>query len=260
MRVGPLLALWLALLPAHVWADDLPQGFVRLSKVAPAIATDTRYARAFNFTGAVVPGYEAAECILRDAVAEALLRVEARLNADGYGLILWDCYRPVRAVQHFADWAETGAGPDMGSYFFPDLRREDLTLQGYVARKSSHSTGTAVDLGLIRLADPQMRPTETFGTRCDAPFDARPPETGEDMGTAFDCFSPLSGEGADVSAEAQANRHRLAQAMTSEGFQGYSAEWWHFRLPLDGAKPADFPVTKASRKGPRIVIPELTFP
>jgi zinc D-Ala-D-Ala dipeptidase len=234
----------------------MPKGFVRLSKVAPAIATDIRYARAFNFTAAVVPGYEAGECILRDRVAQALLRVEARLNADGYGLILWDCYRPIRAVRHFADWAETGSGPDMGSYFFPDLRREDLTPQGYVARKSSHSTGTAVDLGLIRLSDLEMRPTDSLSVRCDAPFEARPPETGLDMGTAFDCFSPQSGEGADISSEAQANRRRLAQAMAAEGFQAYAAEWWHFRLPFDGAEAADFPVTKASPPGPRIVIEE----
>jgi zinc D-Ala-D-Ala dipeptidase len=260
VRAGPLLALWLAFWPGLSQADDLPRGFVRLSKVAPTIATDIRYARAFNFTWAVVPGYEAGECILRDKVARELKRVEARLNADGYGLILWDCYRPIRAVRHFADWAETGNGPDMGSYFFPDIRREDLTPQGYVARKSSHSTGTAVDLGLIRLSDLQMRPTESLGTRCDAPFDARPPETGLDMGTAFDCFSPRSGDGADIPPEAQANRHRLTQAMAAEGFQGYSAEWWHFRLPLDGAEPADFPVTKAPRKGPRIFINGIMVP
>lgn len=260
MKVGAILALWLFVFPAQASADDLPKGFVRLSAVAPEIATDIRYARAFNFTGAVVPGYQANECILRDKVAQALVRVEARLNADGYGLILWDCFRPIRAVRHFADWAETGNGPDMGSHFFPDLRREDLTPQGYVARKSSHSTGTAVDLGLIRLSDLQIRPTEDFGTRCDAPFDSRPPETGVDMGTAFDCFSPLSGEGAAVKAEARTNRHRLAQAMAAEGFQGYSAEWWHFRLPLGGAEAADFPVTRTSRKGPRIFIQELMFP
>ena len=260
MRRGRFLALCLSLLSAPVWADDLPAGFVRLSQLEPAIVTDIRYARAFNFTGAVVPGYEAGECILRDEVARAILRVEARLNADGYGLILWDCYRPIRAVRHFADWAETGDGPDLGSYFFPDLRRQDLTPQGYVARRSSHSTGTAVDLGLIRLSDLQMRPTESLGTRCDAPFDSRPPETGLDMGTAFDCFSPRSGDRADIPPEARANRHRLTQAMTAEGFQGYSAEWWHFRLAIDGAEAADFPVTKSSRKGPRIVINGMIFP
>jgi zinc D-Ala-D-Ala dipeptidase len=239
------LALWL--FPVVVSADDLPAGFVRLSELAPAIAQDIRYARAFNFTGAVVPGYEADECILRKEVALALIRVEARLNDEGYALILWDCYRPTRAVEYFATWAETGAGPDMGPYFFPDLSRGDLIPQGYIARRSSHSTGTAVDLGLIRLADLQMRPTEDMSVRCDAPFDLRPPETGLDMGTAFDCFSPLSGAEADIPPEARANRRRLADAMAVEGFRGYAAEWWHFRLPLAGDEAADFPVTKAPR-------------
>lgn len=249
-----LLALVLVWTASEAVARDLPDGFVRLSAIAPHIAQDMRYARAYNFTGAIVPGYEAAECILLEPVAAALIRVEARLNAEGYGLILWDCYRPMRAVRHFADWAETGAGPDLGGFFFPDISRADLAPQGYVARRSSHSTGTAVDLGLIRLQDLEMRPSDTFGIRCDASFDLRPPETGVDMGTAFDCFSPLSGEGADLPSDARSNRQLLAQAMEAEGFDGYSAEWWHFHLPVAGAEPADFPVTKAMSTIPRIEI------
>jgi D-alanyl-D-alanine dipeptidase len=239
------LLLAVSLLPAQAQADALPEDWVRLSDIAPGIAQDIRYARAFNFTGAIVPGYEAGECILRDPVAQALIRAEAQLNADGYGLILWDCYRPVRAVQHFADWAESGIGPDMGSYFFPDLARTDLAPKGFIARRSSHSTGTAVDLGLIRLGDRVQRPVGTPQVRCDAPFADRPAETGLDFGTAFDCFSPLSGSAYALSTEALTNRARLADALAAEGFTGYDAEWWHFRLPLADAGPADFPVTAA---------------
>ncbi len=248
MRRLPALAfgLW----PGLGLADGLPDGFVRLSSLAPGIAQDIRYARAFNFTGAPVPGYAAGECVLRDKVAEALIRVEAHLNAEGYGLIVWDCYRPVRAVDHFATWAETGEGPDMGGYFFPNLERGDLAPQGYIARRSAHSTGTAVDLGLIRLDDLIMLPFVAEDVRCDAPFALRPAESSLDMGTTFDCFSPLSGAGAEVSEEAHANRERLSSAMAAEGFQGYAAEWWHFRLPLDGAAVADFPVTEAPRSAP----------
>jgi zinc D-Ala-D-Ala dipeptidase len=236
-------ALALGLVPGFAFADDLPPGFVRLSALAPDIAQDIRYARAFNFTGAPVPGYDAAECILREEVATALIRVEARLKVDGYGLILWDCYRPTRAVDHFAAWAEDGHGPDLGDYFFPDLARGDLIPQGYIARRSAHSKGTAVDLGLIRLGDPPMLPSSADGGRCDASFSERPAETGLDMGTAFDCFSPLSAGAAEVTPQARANRNRLSAAMKTEGFHGYAAEWWHFRLPLDGAA-ADFPITR----------------
>jgi D-alanyl-D-alanine dipeptidase len=221
-------------------ARALPPGWVRLSDIAPGIAQDIRYARAFNFTGAPVPGYDAAECILRQETAQALARVQADLAAEGLGLIVWDCYRPLRAVAHFAAWTKGDEGPDLSAVFFPGLTRGDLIPQGYVAPRSSHALGGTVDLGLVRLQDPVLRPTA--GGRCDGPFATRAAESGLDMGTAFDCFSPLSGTAAAIPDAARANRDRLTRAMQAQGFAGYDAEWWHFRLPLDGAEPQDFPL------------------
>jgi len=232
-------------------AEPPPPGFVRLSEVAPDIAQDVRYARDFNFTGAPVPGYEAAECILTEFTARALIRVEARLAAQGYGLVVWDCYRPVRAVQTFVAWAAdaasetvTGAGGlTPGAVFFPGIERSELIPQGYIAARSSHSIGHTVDVGLRRAGAPVVRPDWADATPCTAPFAERFAETGLDLGTAFDCFSPLSAVDAPVSAEARANRRRLAAAMEAEGFRGYSAEWWHFRNHDDPATaPRDFPV------------------
>lgn len=230
----------LAALSATPAAADLPAGWVRLSETAPGIAQDIRYARAFNFTGATVPGYGAPECILRREAAEALARVQAALEPQGLALIVWDCYRPARASAHFAAWAD-GGGPDLGGFFFPGLARAELIPLGYIARRSSHASGGTVDLGLMRAGDPVLRPEAADGP-CDAPFPARPAETGLDLGTAFDCFSPLSAVAAEVPEEARRNRRLLARAMEAEGFLPYAAEWWHFRLPLPGAAPRDFPV------------------
>jgi D-alanyl-D-alanine dipeptidase len=236
--------LALALLLAHpAQAQNLPPGWVRLSDHAPGIAQDIRYARAFNFTGAPVPGYGAAECILRVEAADALIRVQETLAPQGLALIVWDCYRPTHAVDHFADWAASGTGPELAAHFFPGLPRTDLIPQGYIARQSSHSSGGTVDLGLIRLGDVPLRP-EMADTPCTAPHADRPPETTLDMGTAFDCFSPLSAEGAEIPEEARKNRQTLTAAMEAEGFKGYAAEWWHFRLPLEEAQPQDFPITR----------------
>ena len=235
-----LLGLSTPALPTPALADDLPPGWVRLSAIAPGIAQDIRYARAFNFTGAPVPGYEAAECLLRREAAEALLRAETLLNDQGYGLILWDCYRPARAVARFARWAETAEGPDLSATFFPGLARKDLIPQGYIARRSGHSLGGTVDVGLIRRGDPVLRPVAAGP--CDGPLSDRAAESTLDLGTTFDCFSALSATDAAVSAGARANRQRLAQAMQAEGFRPYAAEWWHFRLDLAGAEPQDFPV------------------
>ncbi len=228
-----------ALIASPAMAGDLPPGWVRLSDTVPEIAQDIRYARAFNFTGAPVPGYDAPECILRAEAAEALARVQAALEAEGLTLIVWDCYRPARASAYFAGWAE-GTGPDEGAFFFPGLSRAELIPQGYIARHSSHSSGGTVDLGLIRAGDPVLRP-DSADAACDAPFPARPAETALDMGTAFDCFSPLSAVDAKVPEEAWRNRRLLSRAMQAEGFLPYAAEWWHFRLPLPGAEPQDFP-------------------
>ena len=242
MRAALALALKLALgLAAPVAAGDLPEGWVRLAEVAPGIVQDIRYARAFNFTGAPVPGYTAPACLLRREAAEALARVEARLRAEGYRLTVFDCYRPEAAVAAFMDWVTTGA-PGDERFFHPDVPRGRLGTEGYIARRSSHSRGLTVDVGLDRAAAPALRPDAVVG-RCDAPFADRPAESTLDMGTAFDCFSLLSGDAAAVPEAARANRARLAGAMEAEGFAGYSAEWWHFRLQDVTPGPSqDFPV------------------
>ena len=237
-----LLVVLLALATAPAAAEPLPAGFARLSDLSPGIAQDIRYARAFNFTGAKVPGYDAATCILTQATARALIAVEARLAADGYGLIVFDCYRPTRSVAHFVDWAKS---PDStaNTGFFPDLSRHDLFPMGFIAARSTHSLGVTVDVGLRRKGDPVLRPT-TMTAPCDASYALRAKESTLDMGTGFDCFSPLSAIGAKVGEDATANRARLTAAMKAEGFKGYAAEWWHFR---NSADPADQPQSFAVR-------------
>ena len=105
-RIGTWAALAALLMPAAALAGGLPPGFVYLRDVAPGIAQDMRYAGANNFTGRPLPGYDAAECVLRRAAAEALARVEADLAGQNLGLKVYDCYRPTRAVAAFARWAQ----------------------------------------------------------------------------------------------------------------------------------------------------------
>lgn len=239
------LALVVALAgPAAAGEAALPDGWVRLADLAPGVDQDIRYARDFNFTGAPVPGYDAPACILRREAAEALVRAEARLRAGGLRLIVFDCYRPAQAVAAFLDWTE-GKGAPRGALFFPGLDRADLVPGGYIARDSSHSRGLAVDVGL-ESADALPRRAEWApGLRCDGPPNVRPDESSLDMGTSFDCFSPLSAIGAAVSPEAARNRARLAAALAAEGFRAYDREWWHFRLAGMEPGPAlDFPVTQ----------------
>lgn len=211
-------------------AEPLPSGFVRLRELAPAIAQDIRYATPFNFIGAAVPGYGRAECLLTRVAADALIRAENRLARQGYGLKLFDCYRPARAVAAFNDWVKRPGASDLGRIFHPDIARGDLVAKGYIAGNSSHSRGSTVDVGLVRAGDAAL-PTPVDAGPCDGPLSTRPRESSLDLGTSFDCFSENSALGhPGITAEARRNRAILAAAMSAEGFRGYSKEWWHFTL------------------------------
>jgi D-alanyl-D-alanine dipeptidase len=140
--------LALTALSAPAAAGSLPRDFVYLRDIAPGIAQDMRYAGPNNFTGRPVPGYGAAECVLRADVARALAHVEADLARQQLGLKVYDCYRPARAVAAFARWAKS-ADDGATKRFYPALDKRALFNGGYIAAHSAHSGGNAVDLTLI---------------------------------------------------------------------------------------------------------------
>ncbi len=227
------------------WAQQgLPPGFAKLSAVAPSIRQDIRYATAFNFTGQPVPGYARGECLLREEAARALARAQARLLLEGLGLKAYDCYRPLRAVRFFVDWAMRRDADAMKPIFYPNLEKSRLFDLGYIALHSKHTQGTTIDVGLIRAGGPDIAHPVSAG-RCDGPLEQRAKELSLDLGTAYDCFSPRSATAAPaISAAARTNRETLRRALESEGFRNYSREWWHYDL-IDPAMPAqvyDFPV------------------
>lgn len=219
--------------PAH--AQKLPPDFVSLRDIAPGIAQDMRYAGANNFTGRPLPGYDAAECALRRDAALALARVQHDLAAQGLSLKVYDCYRPQRAVDAMARWA---AAPEDGATrrFYPGRDKARLFADGWIAVRSRHSAGIAVDLTLV----PAGSTTPAFDAQarhgaCDGA--QRAPDNSLDMGTGFDCFSLKSyTRSAAIGAAARANRDRLAAAMGRRGFRNYSREWWHFEF-RGGAAP-----------------------
>jgi zinc D-Ala-D-Ala dipeptidase len=176
---------------------------VDVRSIDPTIQTDLRYATANNFTGAPLPGYEAPRALLRREAAAALGRVQARLRSKGLGLRILDAYRPVRASLAMVDWAErTG--------------HRSLLESGYIAERSRHNLGAAVDLTLVDLGTG----TEVIGT------------------TAFDNFTATA-DTANATGQALRYRQILVETMASEGFSPYGQAWWHFNYPVEGAVPLD---------------------
>jgi len=223
-------------------ATALPAGFVQLKEVAPTVRQDMRYATTFNFTGKRLPGYEAADCILWRPAAEALARAEARFAAQGFHLKVYDCYRPARAVRAFLAWSRMPDQDTRKSVFYPDLDKRWLFALGYIATRSKHSLGIAIDVGLVR-AEEANQPTPTDAGRCDGPFEMRARESSLDFGTAYDCFSKVSETlHPAISLQARANRNRLLRILKDEGFANYFREWWHFEFRSSAApdKAYDF--------------------
>jgi D-alanyl-D-alanine dipeptidase len=223
----------------------LPEPLAYLRDIDPSIIQDMRYTGPDNFTGAPVPGYVSAECILTRRTAEALAAVQRRLVARQLSLKVYDCYRPLKAVAAFMRWVRSNAGQDATERFHPALPRRRLVSLGYIAAQSGHSRGHTVDLTVVEIPSrgvPPFVPGRTYGA-CTAQAGVRAPDDSLDMGTGFDCFDPSSHRGARLSAVQAANRKTLADAMTRAGFEGYRREWWHFSYaPGDPGRTFDIDV------------------
>ena len=223
--------------------EALPAGFVYLRDVAPAIAQEMRYATANNFTGHPLPGYDAPECVLRRDAALALARVETDLARRDLRLKVYDCYRPTRAVAAMAHWTRTADRSTRR--FYPTLDKRRLFTLGYIASHSVHSTGTAVDVTIVKRdagPAPAFDPHADYGP-CTGAAKRRAPDNSLDMGTAFDCFSPNSfTASALINAEQKRWRGVLVAAMHKRGFHNYFREWWHFSYGARPKQAYDFPI------------------
>ena len=201
----------------------LPEGFVLVGEAIPDALLDIRYYTTYNFVGARIDGYEQPVAVLSKEAADALRLVSDDMKALGFRLVIYDAYRPQRAVDHFARWAEDIADDRMKSVFYPDVDKADLFEKGFIARRSGHSRGSTVDLTLL---------DEATGALVD-------------MGGPFDFFGELSHpDYAGVTAQQHANRMLLQSAMVKRGFKPLSTEWWHFTLVDEPHKDTyfDFPV------------------
>ena len=198
-------------------------GFVSVSDVIPDALLDVRYYTTYNFVGERIDGYEQPVVLMTKEAAAALALVNRDMRAQGLRLVIYDAYRPQRAVDHFVRWAEDVSDTRMKAIFYPEVDKADLFERGFIAKRSGHSRGSTVDLTLL---------DEKSGMLLD-------------MGGPFDFFGELSHpDFAGVTKEQHANRMLLREAMLKHGFKPLSTEWWHFTLVNEPYPDAyfDFPV------------------
>jgi D-alanyl-D-alanine dipeptidase len=203
-------------------------GFVSLSDLIPDIILDIRYYSDYNFVGTRVDGYEEPCASLTREAAAALRAVSDDVIAKGYRLKIYDAYRPQKAVNHFVRWSKDFNDTKMKSYFYPDLTKDVLFPQGYIAEKSGHSRGSTLDLTLFDMKtekEVDMGGTfDWFGPESHPDFCGNP-ETGKYTGN-----NRKSPAGRSITAKQFANRMILRRAMLAHGFKPIGSEWWHFTL------------------------------
>ena len=191
-----------------ILSDDASD-FVLLSEAVPDAILEIRYYSTYNFVGDRIDGYEEPLALLTKEAAAALQEVSDELVDKGYRLKIYDAYRPQMAVTNFMEWALDPDDVRMKEYFYPELEKDVLFPQGYIAEHSGHSRGSTVDLTL---------------------FDMKT-EKEVDMGGTFDYFGELSHpDYTDITEEQYENRMILRDAMLGHGFKPLEEEWWHFTL------------------------------
>ena len=202
-------------------------GFGVLSDAVPHIIQEIRYHSTYNFIGDRIDGYEEPIALLTAEAARALRSACTELMVKGYRVKVFDAYRPAAAVRHFMLWGIEDTDIRMKPYFYPDLEKQELFRKGYIAKQSSHSRGSTIDLTLVDMA------------------------TGKevDMGSPFDLFSEISHPDCrSITEEQYDSRMLLRDTMLRNGFLPLDCEWWHFTL-ADEPYPDtyfDFPVSLSS--------------
>ena len=181
--------------------------FAPVSSVIYDAAYDIRYYSSNNFTGNRIKGYNAPVAYMTKESLKALSIAADNLRKQGYRLLIWDTYRPQKAVDNFVEWINNPNDPG-DKTFYPNLKKSDLLKGNYIAEKSGHTRGSTVDLTIIKK---------------DGSF--------VDMGGTFDLFSEISHpDYKKLTKEQKKNRKILYNAMVKAGFKGIDSEWWHFTL------------------------------
>lgn len=208
----------------------MKDAFVFVDEVVAGIRWDAKYATWDNFIGKPVDGYVANRIVGTRALCAALERARDEAASLGFGLLLWDGYRPQRAVDCFLRWAEQPEDGRTKRRHYPNIARAEMFERGYVAARSGHSRGSTVDLTLYHLATGELAP----------------------MGGSHDLMDSVSHHGAEAITRVETgNRQCLRSVMEACGFGSYAREWWHYTLEDEPYPDTyfDFPITTEALPG-----------
>lgn len=229
--------------------SGLPSSFVSLGDLDSGIIVEMRYAGYHNFVGHPIKDYIDPVCILTSPAAKALVAAQQKFlsMSPSYTIKVYDCYRPQSAVNEFVQWSMDPHDTKMKKEFYPSLNKSSLFPDGYIARKSGHSRGSTMDLTIVPSPPPSEEkyvPGQEL-CACYNPLPNRFHDNSIDMGTGFDCFSPLAHtNNSNVTDDQHKRRMLLKNTLADFNFTNYVNEWWHYTLDNEPYPNTyfDFPV------------------
>lgn len=233
MKLRLTLTLLLFMVSYCQALPDLAQkkGFVYLQEVDPTIKISPRYCSQENFLGKIVTGYKKPIVVLTKQAAQALKEVQKEVKKDGYCLVVYDGYRPQKAVNSFMEWAKDVSDQSKKDHYYPRVDKAKVFELGYIMERSSHTRGSCVDLTLIKDGQELHKIEQKKRTLLDGYVFTYLDDGTVDMGSHFDLFDQASHyENNLVEAKYKKLRTYLKEKMEKHGFSNYAEEWWHFIL------------------------------
>jgi D-alanyl-D-alanine dipeptidase len=211
--------------------NDIPKEFVYLSQFAPDIQQSVRYATVNNFLARPAKGYLAEEIIITRKAAEKLVQIQRELKRQGFELVIYDGYRPQKAVEDFYEWSSSESDQVAKKIYYPQIEKNILFDIGFISRKSSHTRGSTVDLTLIEVGKKLSKIQILQRELVDGTFIPFLDDGTMDMGSSFDLFHEVSYHDTSlVTLTHLKNRALLKEMMIEHGFAPYSKEWWHYAM------------------------------
>lgn len=216
------------------------KGFVYLHDVDPTIHVSLRYFSQENFLGEPVNGYTKKVVMMTKQLAIALKKVQQDVNNDGYSLVVYDAYRPQRAVNHFIRWAADTSQIKKLTYY-PRIDKKRVFELAYISKKSGHSRGSTVDITLIKKGHAVHAVKPVTRMLSDGFVFTFLDDGTVDMGSHFDLFDIASHyENNLIEDKFKKIRTYLREKMLAHGFKPCAAEWWHFTLKDEPYKATYF--------------------
>ncbi|HLT22195.1 MAG TPA: M15 family metallopeptidase [Bacteriovoracaceae bacterium] len=184
--------------------------FISLKDEVPETIIELAYAGTHNFVGHRLPGYEKELALFPKILLPHFENASTLAFKRGFRLKIFDAYRPQKAVDFFIEWSQQQEDrEDLKQLYYPKFSRSELFNEGYLAARSSHSRGTAIDLTIVEASSLNDL----------------------DMGGHFDLFDETSHTHSELISLAQKSaREELGSIMREAGFINYSKEWWHFSI------------------------------